>query len=333
MVLSSILTLSGLSRLDSGLSNFFRSVEKHAGDIFIADDPTTRASMYDLTMKCISPEFPKDLATLIFGRRLDLKPLPESLPTTEHRPDFLAKVTTPAREFVIHIEFQTRYDPKMPIRMVSYHGRILYQYRLPVYPVVVYLSSEDSKKDIESTYTSSICDKQVIAFDYDVVKVWELESEMIFEKKLYGMYPLTPLMRGADLAECFREAEGAVTHKHLNADSYACIRIFAGMKFPDEVVKAMIKDDWLKQSVFYKETFEEGASTGMDRGRNEGIILGEEKGILSVLVARFGSVPDRISRRVHTIRERNAGLLDDLIALAATARDMSEFEKKLERMA
>lgn len=297
--------------------------------------------MYDLTMKCISPEFPEDLATLIFGRRLDLKPLPESLPTTEHRPDFLARVTTPAREFVIHIEFQTRYDPKMPIRMVSYHGRILYQYKLPVYPVVVYLSSKDSEKDIESGYTSSICDKQVIAFDYDVVKVWELESEMIFEKKLYGMYPLTPLMRGADLAECFREAEDAVTHKHLNADSYACIRIFAGMKFSDEVVKAMIKDDWLKQSVFYKETFEEGASTGMDRGRTEGrkegrtegITLGEEKGIFSVLAARFGSVPDRISSRVHTIRERNAGLLDDLIALAATARDMSEFEKKLERMA
>ena len=72
----------------------------------------------------------------------------------------------------------------MPVRMVSYHGRIPYQHRLPIYPVVVYLSFKDRKKNIKSTYTSSIGGKRAMAFDYDVVKVWALESGIILEKKL-----------------------------------------------------------------------------------------------------------------------------------------------------
>ena len=87
----------------------------------------------------------------------------------------------------------------------------------------------------------------------------------------------------------------------------------------------MIKDKLLKQSTFYKETRDEGMSVGITRGR--------ESGVRSVLAARFGSVSDRLSGRIHSIMERNGSLFDDIIKLAATAKDMGEFERKLDRMA
>ena len=281
---------------------------------------------YDTAMKCISPEFSRDLAALIFNRKMDLEPLPTALPSTEHRADFLAKVRGD-EDFIIHIEFQTRYDPDMPLRMVSYYGRILYGYRLPVYPIVAYISPEDADREIESTYSSSIGDKHVMTFDYEVIRIWELETGRIFEKKLYGLYPLTLLMDDADIDRCLREIADAVRNKHISADSYVCAQIFAELKYPKEVVKAMSLDDLeklMKQSTFYKET--------IGKGREEGRGEGREEDIRSVLAARFGSVSDQVSRRIHTIRERNASLLGDLIKLAATVKDIGEFERRLDEM-
>ncbi len=260
--------------------------------------------------------------TLIFGERPNLEPISGSLPSTEHRADFLARVTGDT-DFIAHIEFQTGHDPDMPVRMLSYYARILHAHKLPVYPIVVYLRQRDAR--IEATYNSSIGGRDVIAFKYEVVRIWELESAKIFESRLYGLYPLTPLMADSDLARCLYEVEIAVKDKKIDVDSYTCTRIFAELKYPDEVVKTMIKDKLLKQSTFYKETRDEGISAGITRGR--------ESGIRSVLAARFGSVSDRLSGRIHAIMERNGSLFDDMIKLAATAKDMREFERKLDRMA
>ena len=273
---------------------------------------------YDTAMKCISAELSRDIITLIFGERPDLEPISGSLPSTEHRADFLARVIGD-KDFIAHIEFQTEHDPNMPMRMLSYYARILHTHKLPVYPIVVYLRQRDAR--IESTYNSSIGGRDVIAFKYEVVKIWELESAKVFENRLYGLYPLTPLMTDSDLAGCFHEVEIAIKDKKMDVDSYTCARIFAELKYPDKVVKTVIKDKLLKQSTFYKETLDEGMS------------VGRESGVRSVLAARFGLVSDRLSGRIHSIMERNGSLFDDLIKLAATAKDMSEFERKLDRMA
>ena len=289
---------------------------------------------YDVAMKCISPEFSRDLVTLIFDRRLDLKPLPTALPSTEHRADFLAKVTGD-EDFIIHIEFQTRYDPDMPLRMVSYYGRILYEHRLPVYPVVVYISPENAGRDMESTYRSQILDKHVMTFDYAVIRVWELEPEKVFENGLYGLYPLTLLMKDADVERCIREIVDAVKYKHLDVDACTCAWIFAELKYPEEVIKAMTLGDLeklMKESRFYKETLGKGRVEGRVEGKVEGKVEGREESILSALAARFGAVPDRLSRRIHRIRERNSSLLDDLLKLAVTTKDIGEFERKLGEM-
>jgi len=146
---------------------------------------------YDSSVKCISPELSADIATLVFGKKPDLEQISESLPADERRVDFLAKMTGD-EESLIHIEFQTRYDPDMPVRMLAYHARIVARYQLPVYPVVVYLTQTD--RPIETTYSSHVGGKHIFTFNYDVLKVWELKSKTIFRDELSGLYALTPLM-------------------------------------------------------------------------------------------------------------------------------------------
>jgi predicted transposase YdaD len=268
---------------------------------------------YDSAIKCISSELSTDIATLILGKKPDLEPISESLPSDERRVDFLAKVAG-CEESLIHIEFQTRYDPVMPVRMLAYYARILDRYWLPVRPVVVYLA--ETSIPIETTYSSRIGDRHVLTFDYDVIKVWELKSKTVFKKGLSGLYALAPLMQDADLAECRENVIEAVEHNLISPDSYTCMAIFARLKYSKEVVKNMIQDKLLKQSPFYMDVLEESV----------------ESSIGTVLAARFGSVSDRLSGRIHNLRERNAKVLNELMKLAATVKDIGEFERKLDKM-
>ena len=66
----------------------------------------------------------------------------------------------------------------------------------------------------------------------------------------------------------------------------------------------------------------------MEKGRGEGA----ENTIITALAARFGSVSDQLSERIHSFRERNSALLDELIKLAVTAQDIGDFERKLDKM-
>jgi len=221
-------------------------------------------------------------------------------------------------ESIIHIEFQTKYDSNMPMRMPAYHARIVERYGLPVYPVVVYLTQTD--RPIETTYSSYIGGKHIFTFNYDVIKFWELKSKTVFKDKLSGLYALTPLMPDADLAECREKLIEAVEQNLISASSYMCMATFARLKYSKEVVKNMIEDKLLKQSPFYEDLIED---VGGDR---------VEKSVITVLSARFGSVSARMSERIHSLRERNSALLDDLIRIAATAKDIGEFERKLDKM-
>ena len=79
-------------------------------------------------------------------------------------------------------------------------------------------------------------------------------------------------------------------------------------------------EELARQSTFYNKTYAAGES------------IGKGESISSVLATRFGSVPDRISLRIHTIREGNTPCMDDLLKLAVTAEDIGEFERKLGEM-
>ena len=268
---------------------------------------------YDSATKCISPELSRDIATLVLGEKPDLEPISESLPADERRADFIAKIAG-CEESIIHIEFQTRYDPKMPVRMLTYYARILDRYGLPVYPIVVYLTRTETP--IETAYNSHVRNKHVIAFNYDVIKVWEMSSKVVFANDLVGLYALAPMMPDANLAECKAKMIEAIEQNLIRSDAYMCMVTFASLIHPEEVVNNMLNDKLLEETPFYQGVLEEGM----------------EKTIIAALAARFGSVSDRLSERVHNIRERNRSLFDELIKLAVTAKDLGEFERKLDKM-
>ena len=274
---------------------------------------------YDIISKRVSERFPADFAELILGKSIrKIEVLPRELPLTEHRSDGLCKVSEEDQKFILHIEFQSSHDSKMPERMLSYYVRIMDKYDLPVYPVVIYLNPKDAGRAIENSYTSRVRSRQVIAFSYEVIRIWDIEVAYIFDNHLYGLYPFTPLAKGAKLNECIEKVDRAVKDKYLDSDTYMCMRVIAELKYSKEVIENML-DDLLEKSEIYRELIEKGEKKGMEKGM--------EKSIISVLITRFGDIPDKVSQRIYNIH--NSSVLRDLLKLAVTSRDIDEFEREL----
>jgi len=145
---------------------------------------------YDHSLKCLSERFPEDFIKYIFGSE-PKKYKVDSILQREYRTkkvaaDFVVKISHGDSQFILHIEFESsssRRFANMPLRMLNYYTRIVRKYKLPVYSV----------RTFKDYYDGSVLDKKRI-FEFKVLKVWELDKNIIINNKLYGLYPLLSLI-------------------------------------------------------------------------------------------------------------------------------------------
>ena len=291
-----------------------------------------RYKSYDISLKFLSDKFPEHFVSLIFGEfEGDVMLLDKKLPYTEHDSDYIVKIEDRHADckddkFILHIEFQSRRDSNMPRRMMSYYARIVDKYRLPVYPVVIYLNSDDFGPNTPDTYVNSIYNEQIMKFKYRVLKVWEIDPKMIIDRNLYGLFPILPLTNHGKtndnrcLKACFDLVENAdIKDEALKANMSVCTGVLAGLRYPKELVKSLMKVEIMKESVIYQDILSEG----IEKGKKEGM----EESIISVLSARFGDISANMTDMIHHIR--NKSRLNELLKSAATSGSLSEFEQKM----
>lgn len=282
---------------------------------------------YDITLKYLSDKFPEHFVNLIFeGFDGDVELLDKELPLSRRDSDYLVTVKNGNcvdGDFILHIEFQSSYDARMPERMLSYYTRIREKHKLPVYPVVIYLNSEDCGSNIKDIFENSLHGLDIIKFRYKVLKLWELDADTIIDNCLYGLYPIVPLTEhgsmddGAYLAKFFDIVNNIdIEDKVLKADIAACTGILAGLKYSKELISSLMKVELMKESVIYQSILSEGKAEGM------------EKSIVAVLSVRFGDIPDNLSDSIYHVK--NESLLDSLLRLAATTNSLSEFKRVLQ---
>ena len=107
---------------------------------------------FDTISKRLIQTYPDDFVRFALGRdNVDVVALLD----TEHRTvqtrraDSRLRVRINGQEALMHTEFQTAdsTDPPMPFRMASYIGRLVEEYRLPVYAHVIYLRPNAGRRD------------------------------------------------------------------------------------------------------------------------------------------------------------------------------------------
>lgn len=285
---------------------------------------------YDIILKYLSDRFPEDFVKLVlYGFQGRVYKVDKELPVAKREVDFLAEVEKEETRFLLHIEFQSSYDPRMPERMHSYMARIVEKYQMPVYPVVVYLNEEDTPKEVMTSYEIFLGGRRILRFNFHVIRIWEIDPGEIIKGELFGLMPLVPLMKHKGegiIKECITKVE-TMQDSPLKADIYASMSVLSGLKYSREFIKGLIKEEIMRQSVIYQDIFQEGKIEGMVEGITKGKVEGKVEDILSILSTRFHQIPDGVEEKIKGIRDDIK--LKELLTKAVQVKDLDEFIKLL----
>jgi predicted transposase YdaD len=215
--------------------------------------------------------------------------------------DVLVKVFSPAQgEFLVLTELQLRYLGTMPERMRVYIALAEEKYGLPVYAVLINILPPAQNVIIPSRFERNFMGQQSRQ-DYQVINLWEVEAEMVFEQSLTSLMPFVPILRGGDDEVLVRRAVEVIQQDPQINELESLLGFFASFVLDTEVVTQILRWDMavLRESPWYQEI--------LLQGEQRGITLGEQRGAQREAVTlslrqlarrlRLDSLPD--SRRVQ----------------------------------
>jgi hypothetical protein len=246
--------------------------------------------------------------------------LDKKLPEVELEVDFLAEVTHAGETFVLHPDFQTRYDSEMGERMLDYRVRVRRAYGKPVLSVVIWLTAEGYPGAGHNRLEEVVCGQRQLVFEFAEVRLWELSPADYLAAGETALLPLVPLMGVQPSAETLTQAVAAVAavpDAVERADLYTGLWVFGGLRYSRELLRSLIRREAMKESPTYMEIFEEGA---VQRSRDD---------IVDVLSVRFGDVPSEIAGALAEIDDSET--LRQLHRLAVRCESIADFRAQMTR--
>ncbi|MDS3861018.1 Rpn family recombination-promoting nuclease/putative transposase [Thermosynechococcaceae cyanobacterium BACA0444] len=196
-------------------------------------------------------------------------------------------------EQILHLEFQTQADPEMPLRMLDYYTRLYRQYRLPIRQVVLFLrptTSANAQMDYFQTENT--------VHRYRVIRLWEVKATDLLP--FPTLWPLAILANSPNpdglLTEVVRRLE-TLEDRELRLSLTAYTYLLGGLRFKKEMLKQLLREEIMRESVTYRELVETSEQRGIQRGRQEGEVLLT----LRQLNHKFGPLSEDMSQQIRSL--------------------------------
>jgi predicted transposase YdaD len=189
--------------------------------------------------------------------------------------DFVYKLQVDEEVYYRHIEFQAERDPEMNHRCFLYNTRMIAQYQAPVITTIIYLFRH--RQPEEPVFRVMVRGREVNRWQFDCVRLWEMEAQAALAQGLPGLAVLVPLMKGVTLGRIEQAARQIETvgAEAQQADLLALLHAFAGGKYTIEQLERIIGRDRLMESTVYQWGLTEGLAKGRAEGEAAGLIKGQ----------------------------------------------------------
>lgn len=219
--------------------------------------PSSRPD-YDQTLKDLLNRAHDGFLRLILPEASWRQALPPELPSQARHADLLWEVDFHGEPVALHIELQTRPDPDMGVRLAEYGLRILRQHHLKPLSIVVYLTQTDAIP--ASPFSVSLqTGEHILSYAFRVVRFWEKDPQAVLQSSEYTLWPLTPLMAGADVRLLQQTAEQiaqADLPRMTRVELEGILALFATLRLPKQTIQQTIRsnpmiEDLIKDSGFY----------------------------------------------------------------------------------
>jgi hypothetical protein len=200
------------------------------------------AKRFDAVTRSILEKHPVNWAAiddLVRGAAVDV--INSDLSTLTTEADKVLRVNGP-KPWLIHVEFQTRHDRKLPLPVLRYNTLLSYRHGLPVHSMAVLLHRAADGDDLDGVLRLSSPDGRCgLEFHYHVVRVWELDLENLLAGGI-GTLPLAPLAASseAEMPRIVKAMMQRVDPAATSADErefWAASAMLASLRFPWESIK------------------------------------------------------------------------------------------------
>jgi predicted transposase YdaD len=274
-----------------------------------------------------------DFQTLRFVDKEAFANVPDG---TVREADVVARLHTHEGEpelVLVHIEIQTEPEGDFPHRMFEYYSILRLHYRIPVFPVVVYLRHGPSSRIAE--YRESLFEQDLLVFRYHTLALARLPAEEYVETGPLGA-ALSALMAVSGNRARVRLSmlERVVQSELDQALKYLLVNVIETFfelsgEDAEEYRRLLSRKEYRAvQEVeltwadrLMEKGREEGREEGREAGREAGVREGKRETLLRQLTAKFGELPPEVAAKIDAL---SAAVLDSLLERVLTSVSLDE---------
>ena len=222
--------------------------------------------MYDNVCKRLVESFPEDFSTWLLGKPVVLTELkPTELSIEPIRADSV--LLRQSEDLILHVEFQTRPEADIPLRMLDYWVRLHRRYPdKDIHQVVIYLKQTDSPL-VRQNYFQA----ENISSQFNIIRLWEQPTELFINS--LGLLPFAvlsctdkPVEVLYGIAKKIEQMTDTPTQGNLAASCF----ILAGLLLKEETITQLLRRDIMQDSVTYQLIVRETEARAKLEGKLEG---------------------------------------------------------------
>ncbi|MGB3651904.1 MAG: transposase [Rivularia sp. (in: cyanobacteria)] len=194
--------------------------------------------------------------------------------------------------FLVLNELQLRYDNRSPRRIRAYSALAEEKYDLPVYPVLINILQPPQTVEIVSGYRSQVLGLQARQ-DYQVINLWEVDVQLVFQQSLSSLLPFVPILKGGNEVAVVQQAVQLLRADEKLDELEPLLAFFASFVLSTQLVQQIMRWDMtvLQESPWYQEI--------LNQGRKQELLSGIELG----LELKFGSEGLQLMSEISQIKD------------------------------
>jgi len=239
---------------------------------------------------------------------------------------------------LIHIEVQARTEPDVNERMFEYYSLLRSRYRLPIFPIVVYLRRGRKGLAIEE-YREKLFDTEILRFRYESIRLARLDAEEYLERggpvgaALAALMNRSARSRSRNLESLRVSMLWNVVESALDEARQFLLIDLIETYFPlspkqmESYRRLVSRKEYRKvqdvELTWAEKLEEKGLQKGREEGLRTGVLRGKRETLLRLLSSKFGPLPESTTKHVQGIDSVNelAGYFERAL-VAASLKEM-----------
>ncbi len=251
---------------------------------------------FDNVCKILAEKYPLDFANWLLPEEVEkIKVLKTELSIEPIRADSVILLQTKNR--ILHLEFQTntKSETPIPLRILDYFVRLVRQYNLPVTQVVIFLQETSNEIAFTEAYIDEMTNHR-----YRVIRMWEQDSDLFLHNP--ALLPLAPLTRTNSAPGLLSQVAteiAKITDVPARQNTAAYTEILAGLRFDKNLIRQLLSEDIMQESVIYQDILQKGEQKEAFRFLNR------------QLNRRFGEMDSFIVERIRLLPTEQLEILGE----------------------